>query len=115
MDATVTSLIIYTEHGGPGQELESVEITPAGPAGNRAKKHAVHLVSATDYVESHPRANIVLDIASGTLISLVGRVIRLGGATLEVTEEPHQCAGVYATVIDPGEVGLGDRLLVAEA
>jgi len=115
MDATVTSLIIYPEHGGPGQELASVEITPTGPEGNRAKKHAVHLVSATDYVETYPRANIVLDIAADRLVSLVGRVIRIGEATLEVTRAPQQCAGVYAAVIEPGEVELGNALLVADA
>ena len=115
MDATVTSLLIYAESGGPGQDLDDVEITPTGPEGNRSKKHAVHLVSATEYVDSHPRANIVLDIAPERLASLVGNVIRVGEATLTVTREPQQCAGVYADVVEPGHVAVGDALLVADA
>lgn len=112
MDASVTSLLIYAEPGGPGQELESVALTPSGPEGNRAKKHAVHLVAANDYVATHPRANIVLDIDPQTLTGLVGRTVRLGDCLLSVTRKPSDCPGVYAAVLEPGEVRIGDRLLV---
>ena len=62
MIATVSSLFIYPDSNSPGQELDAVEMTPTGPEGNRSKKHAVHLVTAEDYVETHPKANIVLDM-----------------------------------------------------
>ncbi|GAA2743291.1 hypothetical protein GCM10009868_16460 [Terrabacter aerolatus] len=114
MIATVSSLYIYPDSDAPGQELDSVAITETGPEGNRAKKHAVHLVSVDDYVESHPKANIVLDMDSSGLDKLVGRVVRLGGCTLEITQAPSQCAGVYARVVEPGEVSVDDALLVAE-
>lgn len=115
MDATVTSLLIYPDSDSPAQELEAVEITPTGPEGNRSKKHAVHIVSAEEYVETHPKANIVLDVEPDVLASLVGSVVRVGACTLTVTRKPAQCAGVYADVIEPGEVSIDDRLLVEGA
>ena len=113
MEATVSSLFIYPDSESPAQELDAVEITPTGPEGNRAKKHAVHIVSAEEYVETHPKANIVLDVAPDVLASLVGSVVRLGECTLVVTRKPEQCAGVYADVVEPGAVSVDDRLLVA--
>ena len=114
MIATVSSLYIYPDSDEPGQELDSVEVTETGPRGNRSKKHAVHLVTADDYVETHPKANIVLDMDASGLDKLVGRVVRLGECTLEITQTPSQCAGVYARVVEPGEVSVDDALLVAE-
>jgi uncharacterized protein YcbX len=114
MIATVSSLFIYPDSDSPGQELDSVEVTESGPEGNRSKKHAVHLVTADDYVETHPKANIVLDMESSVLEQLVGRVVRIGECTLNVTRTPSQCAGVYAEVVTPGTVAVDDALLVAD-
>ena len=115
MIATVSSLFIYPDSDAPGQELASVEVTESGPEGNRSKKHAVHLVAVDDFVATHPKANIVLDMESSVLEQLVGRIVRIGECTLEVSRTPSQCAGVYARVIEPGEVSVDDALLVAEA
>jgi hypothetical protein len=114
MDAKVTSLLIYPDSDSPAQELDAVEITPTGPEGNRSKKHAVHIVSAEEYIATHPKANIVLDVDPEVLASLVGSVVRLGECTLAVTKKPAECAGVYADVVGPGEVSVDDRLLVAD-
>src|SRR5262245_61753127 len=114
MNATVSSLHIYADSDAPGQELDSVEITPRGPKGNRSKEHAVHLVAVEEYVETHPKANIVIDVDPSVLEDLVGKVIRLGDCTLTVTQKPSQCAGVYAEVVEPGEVSVDDALLVAD-
>ena len=114
MNATVSSLFIYPDSDAPGQALDSVEVTQSGPEGNRSKKHAVHLVSADDYVETHPKANIVLDMESSVLEQLVGRLVRIGDCTLSVTQTPSQCAGVYAEVVTPGTVAVDDTVLVAE-
>jgi hypothetical protein len=115
MDASVTNLLVYPESGSPGQELDSVEITPTGPEGNRAKGNAVHLVSVDEYVATHPRANIVLDVDTELLFGLVGKLIRMGDCTLRVTRRPSHCPGVYADVVEPGTVSVEDRLLVADA
>jgi hypothetical protein len=115
MNSAVSSLHIYPDPDAPGQELDAVEITPTGPKGNRAKKNAVHLIAASDFVESHPKANVVLDIEPDALEALVGRTVRLGSCTLEVTRTPSQCAGVYADVVEPGDVAVDDLLLIGEA
>lgn len=114
MDATVSDLFIYSDSDSPGQHLDSVEMTSTGPEGNRAKKHAVHLISASDYVETHPKANVILDIEADDLHELVGQDVRIGAATLRVTRRPSDCLGVYAEVVQPGLVGTGDRFLVAD-
>ena len=115
MNSVVSSLHIYSDPDGPGQQLDAVEMTPTGPKGNRAKKNAVHLIAASDFVVSHPKANVVLDIEPDALEALVGRTVRIGSCTLAVTRTPSQCAGVYAEVIEPGDVAVEDRLLVGEA
>ncbi|MDC5695729.1 MOSC domain-containing protein [Intrasporangium calvum] len=114
MPAKVSSLFIYPDSDEPAQELESVDMTPTGPKGNRSKKHAVHIVSAEEYVGTHPKANIVLDIETEALFSLVGSVIRLGDCTLTISKRPSHCPGVYAEVVEPGEVAVDDLLLAAE-
>lgn len=114
MNATVSSLFIYPDSDAPGQELDSVEVTPTGPEGNRAKKHAVHLVAVDEFVLTHPKANLVLDIDPGVLEGLVGRVVRVGECVLTVTRKPAQCAGVYADVLEPGRVSVDDVLLVGD-
>lgn len=115
MNASVTNLLVYPDTGSPGQELDSVEVTPSGPEGNRAKKNAVHLVSVDEYVATHPRANVVLDVETELLHGLVGRIIQVGDCTLRVTRQPSHCPGVYADVVEPGKVRVDDPLLVAEA
>jgi hypothetical protein len=114
MIATVSSLFIYPDSDAPGQQLDRVEMTETGPEGNRSKKHAVHLVTAGQYVREHPKANVVLDMDDSMLDKLVGRVVRMGEATLSVTRKPAQCAGVYAEVVSPGPVAVDDVLLVGD-
>lgn len=115
MDARVTSLLIYPESGAEGQSLDAVDFLETGPEGNRAKKHAVHIVSASEYVRTHPRANVVIDVSEQDLVELVGHTVKIGEALLRITKEPEQCSGVYAEVLEPGGVAVGDSLLVADA
>ncbi|MDN5766470.1 MAG: hypothetical protein L0H96_04635 [Humibacillus sp.] len=114
MDAIVSSLFIYPDSTSPGQQLSTVSVTTEGLEGNRSKKHAVHLVTAGEYVADHPKANIVLDMDAALLANLVGRLVRLGECTLSVTRQPSNCAGVYADVVTPGDVSVDDHLLVAD-
>ncbi|MEX5720097.1 MOSC N-terminal beta barrel domain-containing protein [Geodermatophilus maliterrae] len=97
---------------------EPVHLEPLGsrPDGGAA----VHLVSrqALDRAAAgivpagcgadDPRANLVLDLPGDDERGWVGRRLRLGSAVLEVTRLPKHCLGVYAEVVQPGTVAVGD-------
>lgn len=113
--ARVSSILIYPERDQPGQTLETSWISADGPDGDRRKKSPVHLVAVGDYIDMHPRANLIVDIPSDALHALVGRRLRIGSVELDVTALAGDCAGVYATVPVPGDVSVGDELLVGVA
>jgi MOSC domain-containing protein len=58
-----------------------------------------------------PRANLLLDLEDDER-TWVGRQVRIGTAVLEVTRTPKHCLGVYAEVRTPGEVRVGDDVLL---
>ena len=98
------------------------------PDGSGADVAAVHLVSrqaidraaAGDVPEGcsadDPRANLLLDLADGDdgddERAWVGRTLGIGAAELAVTRTPKHCLGVYAEVRQPGEIGVGDPVLL---
>jgi hypothetical protein len=97
----------------------------ANPDGSAADVAAVHLVSRQaidraadgDVPEGcsadDPRANVLLDLADGEdERTWVGRSLRVGDAELVVTRTPRHCLGVYAEVRQPGEIGVGDAVLL---
>ncbi len=101
----------------------AVRLHPA--RGSAADVAAVHLVSRQaieraavgDVPEGcsadDPRANVLLDLADGgDERTWVGRTVRMGGAELTVTRTPKHCLGVYAEVRQPGEVAVGDAVLL---
>jgi uncharacterized protein YcbX len=56
-----------------------------------------------------PRANIELDLSGGELeTAWVGRELHLGDVVLRVSQQPKHCLGVYADVVQPGTVEVGD-------
>ncbi|QNG38385.1 sulfurase [Geodermatophilaceae bacterium NBWT11] len=55
-----------------------------------------------------PRANVRLDLPEDDERDWVGRELVLGGTRLLVTRLPRHCLGVYADVVTPGPVGVGD-------
>ena len=110
--ARVSSILIYPDRDQPGQTLETSYVSPAGLDGDRRKRSPVHLVAVGDFIDLHPRANLVVDIDSGQLHSLVGRRLRIGSVELEVSGLAGDCAGVYAQVRAPGDVSVGDEILV---
>jgi uncharacterized protein len=62
-----------------------------------------------------PRANLVLDLVGGADVSerdWLGRQVSLGGAVLRMTEHPNHCLGAYAEVASPGQVHVGDEVLL---
>ncbi len=99
---------------------EPVHLEPLGGRPDGAA--AVHLVSrqALDRAAAgivpagcgaeDPRANLVLDLPGDDERGWVGRRLRLGSTVLEVTRLPKHCLGVYAEVVQPGTVAVGDAV-----
>jgi len=105
--ARVSSILIYPDREQPGQTLGTSYVSR-----DRRKKSPVHLVAVGDYIDLHPRANLIVDIESEALHGLVGRRLRIGSVELDVTSLAGDCAGVYAGVPVPGDVSVGDEVLV---
>ena len=110
--ARVSSILIYPDREQPGQTLETSYVSREGLDGDRRKKSPVHLVAVGDYIDLHPRANLIVAIEAEALHALVGRRLRIGSVELDVTSLAGDCAGVYAGVPVPGDVSVGDEVLV---
>ncbi len=111
--------------GVPGAHVAPVQVEP-GEAGRGAGSHAsragVHLVGedapadplAPPGADPGRRANVVL--AAGPHAPLVPgaergwtrRLLRVGDAELLITRLPGRCLGVYAEVVTPGALAIGD-------
>ncbi|TYP84943.1 MOSC N-terminal beta barrel domain-containing protein [Blastococcus xanthinilyticus] len=100
-----------------------VRVEPAA-GGSGADVAAVHLVSrqaidravAGDVPEGcsadDPRANVLLDLPDDDERTWVGRTVRIGAAELHITRTPKHCLGVYAEVRRPGEITVGDPVVL---
>jgi uncharacterized protein len=64
-----------------------------------------------------PRANIELDLDADLAADLetgwVGRELHLGEVVLHVSKQPRHCLGVYADVVRPGVIEVGDEVRLA--
>ena len=72
---------------------------------------AVERAAAGDVPEGcsadDPRANLLLEVDADER-AWVGRTLEVGAAVLRVTRTPRHCLGVYAEVLVPGRVEVGD-------
>jgi uncharacterized protein len=61
-----------------------------------------------------PRANLTLDLGADPPVGLerawVGRDLVIGEVVLRVNQVPKHCLGVYADVVTPGRINLGDAV-----
>ena len=111
MTATVRAIRIYPVKGEPAVDLESADVGPEGVEGDRRKGAPVHLVSLQAVGAAEPpRANLILDLADGDERTWVGQDILVGEVRLSVVRSPSNCLGVYAEVVTPGRVNLGDAV-----
>jgi hypothetical protein len=110
--ARVSSILIYPDRDQPGQTLSTSHVSTEGLDGDRRKKSPVHLVAVDNYIDFHPRTNLLVDLPSAALNDLLGHRLRIGTVELEVTDLAGDCPGVYAQVPVPGDVSVGDELLV---
>lgn len=110
LHGAVTSVFIYPDPDGPGQEVIDAVVHENGLDGDRPKKAPLSLVTLDEYVASHPRANVVVDLSSEELEALIGSVVQIGEVRLTLTERKESCGVVYATVEAPGVIPAGGIL-----
>jgi uncharacterized protein YcbX len=109
--ATVRAIRVYPIKGEPAVDLESVGVGSEGLDGDRRKGASVHLVSLQAIGAAEPpRANLILDLAAGSERDWIGSEILVGLVRLRVVRAPTNCLGVYAEVVRPGRINLGDSV-----
>jgi uncharacterized protein YcbX len=94
--------------------------TPPGRAGaapvHLVSRQAVERAAAGEVPEGcsadDPRANLLLSLDGDDERTWVGRALRIGDAVLRVSRTPKHCLGVYADVVQPGVVHVGDPVLL---
>ena len=123
------SLVVGSGQTDPVVALSSLLGRPVGlhdaGAGTETAAHqqvaAVHVVSlgaaaaadAPSGCDPDPRANLVLDLDHpGAERGWLGRELAVGEVRLRVTRTPSSCFGVYADVVAPGRVRVGDPVLL---
>jgi uncharacterized protein len=92
---------------GPG-------VAPVHLVGSRAVRRAAAGEVPEGCSADDPRANLLLEVDADER-SWVGRVLEVGSAVLQVTRTPKHCLGVYADVLVPGRVAVGDPVRLREA
>ncbi|MEJ5944573.1 MOSC N-terminal beta barrel domain-containing protein [Pseudokineococcus basanitobsidens] len=109
--------------GVPGARAAAAAEHGAAPGGDAVAP--LHVVSegaeqgpGGDECDPHPRANVVLalapDRAPGAERGWVGAELAVGTVRLRVARTPRRCLGVYADVLEPGEVAVGDEVRLVE-
>jgi uncharacterized protein YcbX len=88
----------------PGTDVAPVHLVSRGAVDRAAAGDVPEGCSADD-----PRANLLLE-ADADERTWVGRTLEVGTAVLRVSRTPKHCLGVYADVLVPGRVEVGDPI-----
>jgi uncharacterized protein YcbX len=115
-DPTADAAALTTALGRPVR-LEPTTAEPGEVAPvHLVSRQAIDRAAAGDVPEGcspqDPRANLLLALEDDDERTWVGRLVRVGDAVLEITRTPKHCLGVYADVRTPGEVRVGDAVLI---
>lgn len=113
MDARLLAIHTYPVKGEPGTDLGASTVEPEGLAGDRRKKSPLHLVALQDAPST--RANLVLDLPADALRGAIGQRVTIGDTTIRIAGTAGTCPGVYADVVRPGRVAVGDEVVVVAA
>lgn len=98
-------------------DVAPVHVVSRGGLAQAASPEHASTCTACDVRE--PRANLVLDLAADgdadgdAERALVGATVRVGATELRVVRHPDHCLGVYAEVVTPGELAVGDEVLLS--
>ena len=111
--ARVSSILIYPDRDQPGQTLGTSYVSPEGLDGDRRKKSPVHLVAVENYIDFHPRANLVVDIRAPTS-STTWSADGCGSAPPSSRSPawPATAPACTRRCRSPGDVSVGDEVLV---
>jgi uncharacterized protein len=96
--------LVDTPEDGAG--VAPVHLVSTGAVARAAAGDVPEGCSADD-----PRANLLIDLPDDER-TWVGQIVRIGAVELRVTRTPKHCLGVYADVVTPGEISLGDAVVL---
>ncbi|GAA4353854.1 MOSC N-terminal beta barrel domain-containing protein [Angustibacter luteus] len=94
---------------GPGfNEVAPVHLVSRQAVERAAADEGTHLGDPACSVEQ-PRANVVVELDGDDLeTAWVGREVSMGDVVLRISRQPKHCLGVYADVVRPGLLRVGD-------
>jgi uncharacterized protein YcbX len=94
--------------GGGYNEVAAVHLVSRQAVERAAAEEGTTLGDPACSIEQ-PRANVVVELDGDELeTGWVGREVTLGDVVLLISKQPKHCLGVYADVVRPGRVKVGD-------
>lgn len=108
LDEVLGRPVRLTAGEGPQVDAAPVHLVSQQAIDRAAEGEVPEGCSADD-----PRANLLLSLREGDERAWVGRRLRVGEVVLDVVRTPKHCLGVYADVVTPGRVAVGDAVVLS--